>query len=122
MSRSKDYQRLLNSPRWAEVKRIVDQRAKGKCERCIEMGKAAGVKRGWLTPGVDHHHIVPVESARTLEEMERLCYDPDNVRLLCVPCHIAVHTEQRSHSKEAHKQREDDRLERWKQRQGNRRE
>ena len=113
MSRSKDYQRLLNSPRWAKVKRIVDQRAKGKCERCIEMGKAAGVKRGWLTPGVDHHHIKPVESGRTLEEMERLCYDPDNVRLLCVPCHIAVHTEARSHSKEAHQQREDDRLSQW---------
>ena len=120
MSRSKDYQRLLNSPRWAEVKRIVDQRANGKCERCIEMGKAAGVKRGWLTPGVDHHHIKPVESGRTLEEMERLCYDPDNVRLLCVPCHIAVHTEQRSHSKEAHKQREDDRLSQWISRQSRR--
>ena len=113
MSRSKEYQRLLNSPRWAEVKRIVDQRAKGLCERCIEMGMAAGVKRGWLKPGVDHHHIVPVESGRTLEDMERLCYNPDNVRLLCVACHIAVHTEQRSHSKEAHKQREDDRLSQW---------
>ena len=122
MSRDKNYQHLLNSRRWTEVKRIVWQRAKGKCERCIEEGRKAGIKRGYLTDGVDCHHIIPVESARTLAEMEQLCYDPNNIRLLCVPCHIKTHAEERSHSKQAHKQREDDRLERWKQRQGKRRE
>jgi hypothetical protein len=45
--------------------------------------------------------------------MERLCYDIHNIRLLCVPCHIKTHAEQRSHSKEAHKQRENDRLSQW---------
>ena len=108
MSRDKRYQRLLNSPRWAEVKRIVWQRAQGLCERCREEGRAAGVADGWITPGVDCHHIVPVESAKTEQEMERLAYDVNNIRLLCVPCHIKTHAEMRSHCKEqvkANKQR-----------------
>ena len=113
MSRNKDYQRLLNAPQWAKVKAIVRARAGGLCERC----KAEGIaERGvpYITPGVDCHHIVPVESGKTLAEMQRLCYDwQHNIQLLCVPCHIKTHAEQRSHSKEAHKQRENDRLSQW---------
>lgn len=117
MSRNKDYQRLLNAPQWAKVKAIVKARAGGLCERC----KAEGIaERGvpYITPGVDCHHIVPVESGKTLAEMQRLCYDTHNIQLLCVPCHIKTHAEQRSHSKEAHKQRENDRLSQWIARQG----
>ena len=118
MSRNKDYQRLLNAPQWAKVKAIVKARAGGLCERC----KAEGIaERGvpYITPGVDCHHIVPVESGKTLAEMQRLCYDwQHNIQLLCVPCHIKTHAEQRSHSKEAHKQRENDRLSQWIARQG----
>ena len=106
MSRSKDYQRLLNSRRWWEVKRMVWQRANGLCEDCL--------KQGIVTPGVDCHHIRPVESAHSPQEMERLCYDwRDNIRLLCVPCHIRVHQEMRSHTKEQHLQREEDRQKTW---------
>ena len=111
MSRDKRYQRLLNSKRWAEVKRIVWRRAQGLCERCREEGKAAGVPDGWLTPGVDCHHIIPVESAKTEQEMERLAYDVNNIRLLCVDCHIKTHVEMGSHYKEnvqANKQRKRD--------------
>ena len=103
MSRSKRYQKLLNSKRWADVKRIVWQRAGGLCERCRREGIAAGVlPDGYITPGVDCHHKIPVESANPdiPGEMERLAYNPDNVELLCVPCHIRTHQEMRSHSKE----------------------
>ena len=103
MSRSKRYQKLLNSKRWAEVKRIVWKRAGGLCERCRREGIAAGVlPDGYITPGVDCHHKIPVESANPdiPGEMERLAYNPDNVELLCVPCHIRTHQEMRSHSKE----------------------
>lgn len=103
MSRSKRYQKLLNSKRWAEVKRIVWKRAGGLCERCRREGIAAGVlPDGYITPGVDCHHKIPVESANPdiPGEMERLAYNPDNVELLCVPCHIKTHQEMRSHTKE----------------------
>lgn len=100
MSRDKNYQRLLNSPRWREVKTQVWRRANGLCERCIREGKAAGVPDGYITPGVDCHHIKPVESGRTVMEMEQLCYNPANIELLCVQCHIKTHAEQRSHCRE----------------------
>jgi len=91
MSRNKDYQRLLNAPQWAKVKAIVRARAGGLCERC----KA----EGYITPGVDCHHIVPVESAKYkgIDAMRKLCYDVNNIQLLCVDCHIKTHREMRSH-------------------------
>ena len=92
MSRDKHYQKLLNSKRWAEVKRFVWQRAGGLCERCR--------REGLIRAGVDCHHKVPVESARTEQEMERLAYDVGNIELLCIPCHIKTHQEMHSHRKE----------------------
>lgn len=96
MSRCKDYQHLLNGKRWATTKAIVWRRANGCCERC----KEEGIITGSLTTQLDCHHIIPVESGRTLQEMERLCYDVNNIRLLCVACHIKTHQEARSHTKE----------------------
>ena len=83
MSRDKRYQALLNSKRWAETKRAVWLRAKGLCEECA--------KQGYVRAGRDCHHIVPVESGKTIQEMERLAFDLNNIRLVCVPCHIAIH-------------------------------
>lgn len=101
MSRDKRYQKLLNSKRWMEVKRLVWQRAGGLCERCRREGIAAGVlPDGYITPGVDCHHKIPVESAKTEQEMERLAYDVGNIELLCIPCHIKTHQEMRSHTKD----------------------
>ena len=99
MSRDKRYQKLLNSKRWHEVKRFVWQRAGGLCERCKREGIA---ERGvpYITPGVDVHHIRPVEQAKTVQEMERLAYNPNNCQLLCVACHIKVHQDMRTHTKE----------------------
>ena len=104
MSRDPRYQRLLNSRRWFEVKKIVWQRSGGLCERCRREGIAAGIlPDGYITPGVDCHHIKPVEGARTEDGpdgMKARCYNPDNIELLCVPCHIKTHQEMRSHTKE----------------------
>ena len=102
MSRSKEYQRLLNARRWAEVKAFVWKRAGGLCEACR--------RNGYITQGRDCHHKIPVESANPdiPGEMERLAYNPDNVELLCIPCHIKAHVELRSHYQEnvqANKQR-----------------
>ena len=79
-----------------KVKRQVWQRAEGLCERCKRDGIA---ERGvpYITPGVDCHHKIPVESAKTEQEMERLAYDVGNIELMCIPCHIKTHQEMRSH-------------------------
>ena len=92
MSRDPRYQKLLNSKRWMEVKRVVWRRANGLCELC----KADG----FITPGVDVHHIRPVEQAKSVQELERLAYNPNNCQLLCIACHIKVHQDMRTHTKE----------------------
>ena len=92
MSRDKRYQRLLNDKRWKLLRAEVFRRANGLCELC----KADG----FITPGVDVHHIKPVETGRTAQEMERLAYNPNNCQLLCIPCHIKVHQDMRTHTKE----------------------
>ena len=98
MSRDKRYQKLLNSKRWAEVKRLVWQRAGGLCERCR--------REGLIRAGVDCHHKIPVESANPddPQAMERLAYDISSTELLCVACHIKTHQEMRSHTAKYHKE------------------
>jgi hypothetical protein len=107
---------MLNDKRWAETKAIVDARAKGLCEWCIRDGKAKGIKRGYIREGKDHHHLIPFESARTTAEAERLCYDPNNVVLLCVEHHRACHNQKGYHKKENVKARRIQSFERWKSR------
>ena len=98
--------RMLNDKRWKETKRIVWQRAQGLCEWCK--------RDGYIVPGVDCHHIIPFESAKTQAEMERLCYDPNNCVLLCIPCHVRVHQELGSKTKAKVKARRSQAFERWK--------
>lgn len=77
------------------MRAAVFRRTNGLCEMCL--------KEGFITPGVDVHHIRPVEQAKTVEGpdgMRARCYDPNNVRLLCVACHIKTHQEMRSHTRE----------------------
>jgi 5-methylcytosine-specific restriction endonuclease McrA len=92
MSRDKNYQRLLNDKRWKLLRAEVFRRTNGLCEMCM--------KEGIITPGVDVHHIRPVEQAKTVQEMERLAYNPANCQLLCVEHHIKVHQSMRTHCKE----------------------
>ena len=101
MSKSRyrpEHMRMLNDKRWRDTKRIVWERAQGLCEWCK--------RDGYIVPGVDCHHIIPFESAKTQAEMERLCYDATgNVVLLCVSCHVKAHVELRSKTKETVKAR-----------------
>lgn len=111
MSRDKRYQQLLNSKRWKQLRMSYLQQHP-LCERC----KAEGLIRS----AIDVHHVIPVELAHTIQEMEALCFNEapeQRLEALCIPCHIKAHAEQRSHSKEAHQQREDDRMQRWIERQ-----
>ena len=75
------------------------------CEECE--------RKGYVRAAVDVHHIVPVESGRTLAEMEALCYSLGNTMSLCVECHAAIHKAMGRGTKGQHAQRTSDRLERW---------
>jgi 5-methylcytosine-specific restriction protein A len=105
MSRDKNYQHLLNSKRWKQLRQWkLEQNP--LCELCSREDK--------VVSAIDVHHITPVESARTPDEMEQLCFNPNNLQALCISCHAKVHREARSHTRRSHEQRERDRLERWK--------
>lgn len=131
MSKSRyrpEHMRMLNNKRWAETKSIVNARSKGLCEWCIRDGQEYGRKTGnaklartgWLKPGVDCHHLIPFESAKTQAEMERLCYDPNNCVLLCIQCHVKAHKELMSKTKAKVQERREQAFERWKDAMSNR--
>ena len=98
--------RMLNDKRWRETKRIVWTRAGGLCEWCK--------RDGYIRAGIDCHHIIPFESAKTQEEMERLCYDPNNVVLVCIEHHTKAQVELKSKTKAKVKERRAQAFERWK--------
>ena len=100
-----EHMRMLNDRRWLDTKRVVWQRAGALCEWCK--------RDGYIRAGVDCHHIIPFESAKTTAEMERLCYDPNNCVLLCIPCHQRAHKELMSKTKEKVKERREQRFSRW---------
>lgn len=112
MSRDKQYQKLLNSKRWKEL-RAQYLRDHPLCERCLREGEEAGIKGGYVRAAIDCHHRIPVESAQTSAEMERLCYSEDNLEALCVECHIKTHKEMRKGTKENRQERAQERLARW---------
>lgn len=104
MSRNKDYQRLLNAKRWKEL-RAWKLRTQPTCEMCEREGK--------VSAAIDCHHIIPVESASSPAEMERLAYNPSNLMSLCIPCHIRIHKEMGKSKKENHAERVNQSLQRW---------
>ncbi|MGN1239276.1 MAG: HNH endonuclease signature motif containing protein [Paludibacteraceae bacterium] len=105
MSKDQTYRQLIASPRWRALRNAY-LTAHPQCEAC----KAQGVYRAANCV----HHLTPVETAPTREQAERLCYQESNLQALCIPCHAAIHKAQRSHSREVHRQREQERHERWK--------
>lgn len=111
--RDPKYQQLLNSKRWKDL-RASYMSQHPLCERCLEEGRASGIPEGYVTPAVDCHHIVPVESATSYDEMVRLAYNPNNLRALCISCHQRTHQEMGKNKKENVKARQDQFFERWK--------
>ena len=79
----KIYKKLINSYEW-QVLRHRKFMANPVCELCAREGRAV--------PTEEVHHIVPVESGATEDEMRRLAYDFNNLQSLCKACHSAVHS------------------------------
>lgn len=99
------YKQLMSSREWRQL-RAAKLQANPLCERHLKEGKvvAASVV----------HHIVEVESGQTEAQCRALAYSWGNLQSLCRECHAEIHKAERSHTREAHRQREQDRLEQWK--------
>ena len=109
---ARDKAAIYNSREWREL-RALKLRTQPLCERCLELGRKAGGP-GWVRAAHCVHHIIPIESATTLEEMRRLALHCglDGLMSLCDQCHAEIHREAGSHTKAAVKQRETERHDR----------
>ena len=111
MSRDPKYQKLLNSKRWKQLRMAYLQKHP-LCERCHCEGIEQRGKP-YKRSSIDVHHKVPVESAHTIQEMEQLAYDWNNLQALCIPCHVKTHKEMGKNKKENVKERKQITLQRW---------
>ena len=109
---AKDKQEIYNSREWKEL-RIQKLRANPLCEQCIKDGEAAGVPGGYVRSATCVHHIVPIETAKTKDEMKRLAFDVNNLRALCFACHARIHKELGSNTAKIVRQRAEARQDRW---------
>lgn len=92
---------------WREL-RAAKLRAEPLCERC----KA----NGYIVSAHCVHHIVPVESAVSESDQRALAYSWANLMSLCDRCHKEVHDADGKNSRQNRRQREAERMERWKER------
>lgn len=104
MAHSALYVRLMNSKEWRQLRAevLTDEPL---CRRCKQ--------NHLVVPARCVHHIVEIDSCRTEQEAIDTCFRRSNLMPLCYDCHAAIHKERRSHSREAHQQRQQEALNRW---------
>ena len=111
---AKDKQNIYNSREWKEL-RIMKLRANPLCEQCIKDGEAVGIPGGYIRSATCVHHIVPIETAKTKEEMRRLALDCglNGLMALCQSCHAKIHKQLGSNTAKIVRQRAEARQARW---------
>lgn len=77
-SRNTPWRKWYFTPQWFAVRGEALIRDLYQCQKCMRIvtGKEA-----------QGDHKIPVSTARSLEEAERLFFDVDNVETKCVACH-----------------------------------
>ena len=110
----KDKAAIYNSREWKEL-RIMKLRANPLCEQCIKDGEAVGIPGGYIRSATCVHHIVPIETAKTKEEMRRLALDCglNGLMALCQSCHAKIHKQLGSNTAKIVRQRAEARQDRW---------
>ena len=103
----KDKQDIYNSREWKELRIAKLRSTNGLCEECLKQGIVTGARCV--------HHIVPIETARTKEEMRRLALDCglNGLMSLCFACHARIHKEIGSNTAKIVQARADARQDRW---------
>ena len=102
---AKDKADIYNSREWKELRIAKLRSTNGLCEECL--------KQGIITSARCVHHIVPIETARTKDEMKRLAFDEHNLMALCFACHARIHKELGSNTAKIVRQRAEARQDRW---------
>ena len=109
---AKDKATIYNSREWKQLT-ILKKRVNPLCEQCIKDGEAIGIPGGYVKSAECVHHIIPIETARTKDEMRRLAFDWNNLMSLCKSCHARIHKELGSNTAKIVRQRAEARQDRW---------
>ena len=104
---AKDKAAIYNSREWKDLRIAKLRSTNGLCEECL--------KQGIVTSARCVHHVVPIETARTKDEMKRLAIDCglQGLRSLCYACHAKIHRELGSNTAKVVKARAEARQDRW---------
>ena len=104
---AKDKAAIYNSREWKELRAAKLRSTKGLCEECL--------KQGIVTEARCVHHVVPIETARTRDEMRRLAIGCglQGLRSLCYACHAKIHQELGSNTAKVVAARAEARQDRW---------
>ena len=100
---------IYNSREWKAL-RLLKLQQNPLCEMHYAKGKGKIVSAHCV------HHIVPIETAKTMDEMRRLAFDPKNLQSLCDECHAKIHKEMGKGTKELRMERAQARNDRWRDR------
>ena len=96
---------IYNSREW-KVLRLQKLQANPLCEAHLAKDKYVAAHCV--------HHKVPIETAKTMEELRRLAFDPANLMSLCDECHAAIHKAMGKGTTQLRQERAESRNERWK--------
>ena len=104
---AKDKSEIYNSREWKELRIAKLRSTNGLCEECL--------KQGIVTSARCVHHVVPIETARTKDEMKRLAIDCglQGLKSLCFACYARIHKELGSNTAKIVRQRAEARQDRW---------
>lgn len=81
-----DIQKIYNTAKWKKIREAYFQ-THPLCEECLSNGKTV--------PAVEVHHIREISNGTTIEEMQDIAYNSNNLMSLCVECHHNIHTKRR---------------------------
>jgi 5-methylcytosine-specific restriction endonuclease McrA len=76
------FPQVYRTAEWERSREFVIQRAQGLCEECLRQGR--------VEAGIDVDHIIPLNDQNWRDW--NIAYNPDNLQLLCKPCHAAKHS------------------------------
>ena len=78
-----EYKRIIHSKRWSMLSKAY-KAAHPFCEECVKKGI-------WDQPSEEVHHVRPIGTGKTWDEMLTLAFDVGNLEALCHDCHTIVH-------------------------------
>jgi len=76
------YSKIYNTRRWRDLRAwwLIHHPL---CQRCLALGV--------VREATEVHHVTPISTGTTLEQMLSLGFDAMNLESLCSECHIKTH-------------------------------